>query len=174
MSAASRITLRSATEADVPLIVTLVHELADYERLADQCVADADSVRAALFESKSADAVLAEVGGNVAGYALFFRSFSTFLMRPGIYLEDLFVRPEFRRQGVGLALLRHLARHAVDRDYTRVEWSVLKWNQLAIDFYSRIGAEPLDGWTTFRLTGTALESLAGQSGTNDPAPHGGA
>lgn len=173
MSTASRITLRPATEADVPLIVTLVHELAEYERLADQCVADPDNVRAALFESKAADVVLAEVDGNTAGYALFFRSFSTFLMRPGIYLEDLFVRPAFRKQGVGVALLRHLARHAVERGYARVEWSVLKWNQLAIDFYDRIGAEPLDGWTTFRLSGVALDSLANQSGTEVPAPHGG-
>lgn len=173
MSTASRITLRPATEADVPLIVTLVHELAEYERLADQCVADADNVRSALFESKAADVVLAEVDGNTAGYALFFRSFSTFLMRPGIYLEDLFVRPAFRKRGVGLALLRHLARHAVERGYARVEWSVLKWNQLAIDFYDRIGAEPLDGWTTFRLSGVALDSLANQSGVEVPAPHGG-
>jgi GNAT superfamily N-acetyltransferase len=173
VSTASRITLRPATEADVPLIVTLVHELAEYERLADQCVADADNVRSALFESKAADVVLAEVGGVTAGYALFFRSFSTFLMRPGIYLEDLFVRPTFRKQGVGLALLRHLARHAVERGYARVEWSVLKWNQLAIDFYDRIGAKPLDGWTTFRLSGVALDSLADQSGADAPAPHGG-
>lgn len=173
MSTAPRISLRPATEADVQLIVTLVHELAEYERLADQCVADADNVRAALFESKAADVVLAEVDGNTAGYALFFRSFSTFLMRPGIYLEDLFVRPAFRKQGVGLALLRHLARHAVERGYARVEWSVLKWNQLAIDFYNRLGAEPLDGWTTFRLSGVALDSLASQSGTEVPAPQGG-
>lgn len=173
MSASRRIALRPATEADIPLIVTLVHELAEYERLADQCVADATNVRAALFDSKAAEVVLAEVDGNTAGYALFFRSFSTFLMRPGIYLEDLFVRPEYRKQGIGLALLRHLARHAVDRGYARVEWSVLKWNQLAIDFYNRIGAEPLDGWTTFRLRGAALDSLAGHPGKAGAALHGG-
>lgn len=172
MSSSRRIALRPATEADVPLIVTLVHELADYERLADQCVADANNVRAALFELKAAEVVLAEMDGSTAGYALFFRSFSTFLMRPGIYLEDLFVRPQYRKQGVGLALLRHLARHAVDRGCARVEWSVLKWNQLAIDFYNRIGADPQDGWTTFRLSGAALDSLAGHSGTEDAALHG--
>lgn len=173
MSKSPGITLRSATEADIPLIVALVHELADYERLADQCVADADNVRAALFDSKAADVVLAEVNGNVAGYALYFRSFSTFLMRPGIYLEDLFVRPEYRKQGVGLALLRQLAQRAIDCGYPRVEWSVLKWNQLAIYFYNRIGAEPLSGWTTFRLSGAALDSLAAQSGTGSAALHGG-
>jgi GNAT superfamily N-acetyltransferase len=154
-----RIALRTATEADVPLIVELVHELADYERLADQCVADAENVRRALFELKGAEVVIAETRGETAGYAMFFRSFSTFLMRPGIYLEDLYVRPAFRKQGVGLSLLRHLARHAVDHGYARVEWSVLKWNQVAIDFYERIGAVSLDGWTTFRLSGESLEAL---------------
>lgn len=160
MSGSPRISLRPATEADVPLIVELVHELADYERLADECVAAADSVRRALFEAKDAEAVIAESDGDPAGYALFFRSFSTFLMRPGIYLEDLYVRPQFRKQGVGFALLVYLARQAVDRGYTRVEWSVLNWNQPAIDFYERIGAEPLRGWTSFRLSGESLAALA--------------
>lgn len=160
MSDAGRITLRPATESDVGVIVQLVHELAEYERLAAGCVASEDLVRSALFAERAAEAVIAEVDGDVAGYAIWFRSFSTFLMRPGIYLEDLFVRPAFRKRGVGFALLRFLARTARERDYARVEWSVLKWNELAIDFYRQIGAEPLDGWLTFRLTGNALDALA--------------
>lgn len=157
---AGSITLRRATENDAGVIVQLVHELAAYERLAADCVANEDLVRRALFEEREAEAVIAEVDGDVAGYAIWFRSFSTFLMRPGIYLEDLFVRPAFRKRGVGLALLRFLARTARERDYARVEWSVLRWNELAIDFYRQIGAEPLDGWLTFRLTGGALNALA--------------
>lgn len=162
-----RITLRPATESDVRLIVELVHELAGYEQLAHECVADAESVQRALFETKAAEVILAEIGGDTAGYALFFRSFSTFLMRPGIYLEDLFVRPAFRKQGVGLALLRHLALHALDQGYARVEWSVLNWNELAIDFYEQIGAEALSGWTTFRLSGASLDALARRAPASD-------
>lgn len=173
MSGPPQITLRPAAEADVPLIVELVHELAAYERLAEECVADVETVRRALFEVKAAQAVIAEVDGETAGYALFFRNFSTFLMRPGIYLEDLYVRPGFRKQGVGFALLRYLARHAVALGYARVEWSVLNWNQLAIEFYERIGAEPLDGWTTFRLSGAPLEGIAGRATVADPQSQGG-
>jgi ribosomal protein S18 acetylase RimI-like enzyme len=167
VSASPQINLRPATEADVPLIVELVHELADYEHLAEACVADTDSVRRALFEMKAAEVIIAETSRGTAGYALFFRSFSTFRMRPGIYLEDLYVRPAFRRLGVGFALLRHLARHAVDKGYARVEWSVLNWNQLAIDFYERIGAESLRGWTTFRLSEESLDAIARLSAVND-------
>lgn len=161
--AGSAVELRLATVDDVPLLVTFVHELAEYERLADQCVADERSVRRALFEEIAAEAVIATVDGQPAGYAIWFRSFSTFLMRPGIYLEDLFVRPRFRKRGVGFALLRFLAATAAERGYARVEWSVLRWNQLAIDFYRRIGAESLDGWLTFRLAGDALDALAAPS-----------
>jgi GNAT superfamily N-acetyltransferase len=160
VSDAGRITLRRATENDVGVLVQLVHELAAYERLAADCVANETLVRSALFEERAAEAVIAEVDGELAGYAIWFRSFSTFLMRPGIYLEDLFVRPAFRKRGVGFALLRFLARTARERGYARVEWSVLRWNELAIDFYRQIGAEPLDGWLTFRLTGDALGALA--------------
>lgn len=173
MSGSPQITLRPATEADVPLIVELVHELAAYERLADECVADAQNVQRALFEVKAAEAIIAECDGDTAGYALFFRSFSTFLMRPGIYLEDLFVRPAFRGQGIGLALLRYLARRAVEQGFARVEWSVLNWNQLAIDFYERIGAEPLHGWTTFRLSGESLDALASQASATSSHSQGG-
>jgi GNAT superfamily N-acetyltransferase len=160
VSDAGRIVLRPVAEQDIPLLVTLVHELAEYERLPESCIADEASVRRALFEERAAEAVIAELDGEVAGYAIWFRSFSTFLMASGIYLEDLFVRPQFRKRGVGFALLRHLAETAVDRGYARVEWSVLRWNQLAIDFYRQIGAEPLEEWVTFRLTGEPLRALA--------------
>ena len=160
MTARQHILLRAATESDVPLIVSLVHELAEYERLADKCIADDDSVRRALFEDRSAEIVLALLDDNVAGYALFFRSFSTFLMRSGVFLEDLYVRPQFRHQGVGLELLRYLARYAVEKGYPRVEWSVLRWNRLAIDFYEKLGAQPLEDWLSFRLSGEPLERLA--------------
>jgi ribosomal protein S18 acetylase RimI-like enzyme len=163
VSVSGGIVLRPATPEDVPTLVTLVHELAGYERLADDCIADSENVQRALFEERAAEAVIAEVDGAVAGYAIYFRSFSTFLMRPGIYLEDLFVRPRFRKRGVGFALLRHLAKTARERGYARVEWSVLRWNQLAIDFYRRIGAESLDGWLTFRLAGEALDRVAADS-----------
>jgi GNAT superfamily N-acetyltransferase len=160
VSDAGRIVLRPATEQDIPLLVTLVHELAEYERLPESCTADQANIRRALFEERAAEAVIAEFDDEVAGYAIWFRSFSTFLMTSGIYLEDLFVRPQFRKRGVGFTLLRHLAETAVDRGYARVEWSVLRWNQLAIDFYRQLGAESLDGWVTFRLTGEPLAALA--------------
>lgn len=106
--------------------------------------------------------VIAFLGNEPAGYALFFRNYSTFLSRPGIYLEDFYVRPALRRKGVGLALLQYLARYALEREYGRMEWSVLRWNQLAIDFYKKLGAESMNGWTTFRLSGEALRSLGRQ------------
>jgi GNAT superfamily N-acetyltransferase len=125
------------------------------------CVADATSVRRTLFgPDPTAEVVLAFVGEEPAGYALFFRNYSTFLSRPGIYLEDLYVRPALRRRGIGLALLRYLARYALEREYGRMEWSVLRWNQLAIDFYRKLGAEALDGWVTFRLSDAPLKELA--------------
>lgn len=159
--ASGHLVLREANESDVALIVTFIHELAEYERLAEMCVADEAGVRATLFGADPvAKVVLAYWDGELAGYALFFRNYSTFLARPGIYLEDLFVRPDYRKRGIGLELLRWIARYAMDRDYRRVEWSVLKWNELAIDFYRDIGAETLDGWMTFRLSGEALARLS--------------
>jgi GNAT superfamily N-acetyltransferase len=160
-NAGDAVTIRPANEGDIPLVVTLIHELAEYERLADKCVADAASVRRTLFgRDPTTDVVLAFFGEEPAGYALFFRNYSTFLSRPGIYLEDLYVRPPLRRRGIGLELLRYLARYALEREYGRMEWSVLRWNQLAIDFYRKIGAEALDGWVTFRLSGAPLTELA--------------
>lgn len=146
----------------MPLILTLIRELADYERLSHEAVATEDSLREWLFGERAvAEVLIAEDGGDVAGFALFFHNFSTFLGRPGIYLEDLYVRPGFRRAGVGRGLLVHLARLARERGCGRLEWSVLDWNEPAIGFYGEIGASPVSGWTLYRVTGEVLEELAG-------------
>jgi GNAT superfamily N-acetyltransferase len=155
------ITLRAATAADVPTILRCIQALAEYERLADACIATEELLRESLFgERPAAEVVLAFDGDTIAGFALWFRSFSTFLARPGIYLEDLFVFPEYRRRGLGKRLLAHLARTAVDRGYGRVEWAVLDWNVDALRFYKSLGAVPIDEWTICRLTGDALPALA--------------
>lgn len=152
-----------ATPADVPTILSLVRELAEFERLLDQVRATEEQIRAALFGARPyAEVLIARVDGEVAGFALFFHNFSTFLAKPGIYLEDLYVRPKFRGGGCGAALLRRLATTAVERGCGRLEWSVLNWNQRAIDFYKSLGAEPLDEWTMYRVTGEALKRLARQ------------
>jgi GNAT superfamily N-acetyltransferase len=155
------ITLRAATAADAPTILRCIQALAEYERLADACIATEELLRESLFgERPAAEVVLAFDGDTIAGFALWFRSFSTFLARPGIYLEDLFVFPEYRRRGLGKRLLAHLARTAVDRGYGRVEWAVLDWNVDALRFYKSLGAVPIDEWTICRLTGDALPALA--------------
>jgi len=154
-------TIREATDDDVPLIATLIRELAAYEQLAHEAVATEDDLRATLFGAKpGAEVAIAEIDGAAAGFALFFPNYSTFLGRPGIYLEDLFVRPECRSLGVGRALLVHLAGLARIRGCGRLEWAVLDWNAPAIGFYEKLGAKPLRAWTTFRLTGEALTKLA--------------
>jgi GNAT superfamily N-acetyltransferase len=154
--------IRSATEGDVPLILSLIRELADYELLSHEVVATEDMLRDFLFgERPVAEVLIGEHGSEPAGFALFFHNFSTFLGRPGIYLEDLYVRPEFRGAGVGRALLVHLAGLAKERDCGRLEWSVLDWNEPAIGFYESIGAIPVSGWTVYRVTGEELEELAG-------------
>ena len=158
---AAAITLRAATPADVPTILRCIRALAEYERLADKVVATEERLRDALFgDQPAAEVVLAFDGDSVAGFALWFRSFSTFLARPGIYLEDLFVFPDYRRRGLGRRLLAHLARTAVERGYGRVEWAVLDWNKDAMRFYKSLGAMPIDEWTICRLTGDALPALA--------------
>jgi GNAT superfamily N-acetyltransferase len=155
------IAIRPARETDVALLRALIGELASYEQLADQVVASEDDLRLALFAPRpAAEAVLAELDGAPAGFALFFQNFSTFLGRPGLYLEDLFVRPAFRRRGVGHALFVHMARLAEERRCGRFEWSVLDWNEPAIAFYRSLGAVPLSDWTVFRLTGEALTRVA--------------
>jgi GNAT superfamily N-acetyltransferase len=153
--------LRAAMAPDVPVIRELIEGLADYEQLRNECIATDALLQQALFgERPYAEVVLAELDGQVAGFALFFHNFSTFLARPGIYLEDLFVRPAFRGHGVGKALLSHLAQLAVQRGCGRLEWSVLDWNVDAIGFYEKLGARAQDAWTVYRVTGDALTQLA--------------
>ena len=153
--------IRSATTADVPLILDFIKALAEYERLADRVVATEDKVRATLFGNpRYAEVIIAEDGGEPVGFALFFHNYSTFLAQPGIYLEDLFVKPEARGKGFGKALLARLAQIAKSRNCGRVEWAVLDWNEPSIRFYESIGAVGLDDWRIFRLAGDALTSLA--------------
>jgi GNAT superfamily N-acetyltransferase len=152
--------IRPATPDDVPVILELITELATYEREPESVTATEDDLRTALFaEQPHVWCHIAEVDGEVAGFALWFLNFSTWVGKHGIYLEDLYVRPEHRGSGIGLALLRMLAGTAAERDYARVEWNVLDWNSPSIDFYKRAGAVPLDDWTMFRLTGDALREF---------------
>ena len=156
--------IRPATEADIPIIADLIRALAAYERLTDEVALDETALREHLFGPRPyAEVLLAEVAGVVVGFALFFHNYSTFLTKPGIWLEDLFVRPEHRGRGHGRALLTALARIAVDRGCGRLEWSVLDWNEPSISFYRALGATPLADWTTYRLTGSALHALGSES-----------
>lgn len=155
------IRLEPATATDVPVILRFIKELAEYEKLSHEVVATEDTLRAALFGSRpAAEVVIAYAGNEPVGFALYFPTFSTFLGRPGIYLEDLYVTPARRGHGVGRRLLAHIARVAVERGYGRMEWSVLNWNEPALAVYRKIGARPMDEWTVQRLTGAALKSLA--------------
>ncbi len=156
------VSIRPAEAADVPVIADLIRALARFERLEHEVVMTEELLERALFGHRPyAEVVLAEDGGRPVGFALFFHNFSTFLGRPGIYLEDLFVVAEHRARGIGRDLLVHLARLAVERGCGRLEWAVLDWNQEAIRFYERLGARPNSDWTVYRLTGEALSSLAG-------------
>jgi GNAT superfamily N-acetyltransferase len=153
--------IRSATPADVPAIARLIRALAEYEKLSHEVVLREEDLSQHLFGPKPyAEVVLAEDGGQVVGFALFFHNYSTFLSKPGIYLEDLFVLPESRGKGHGKKLLSHLAKLAVERGCGRFEWSVLDWNEPAIQFYKSLGAAPMNEWTVFRVTGDALQRLA--------------
>lgn len=159
----SRLQLRPARRQDVPLILGFIRELAEYEKLSHQVVADEAQLAANLFGARPyAEVLIGEVDGEPAGFALFFHNFSTFLGKPGIYLEDLYVRPAVRGSGLGKALLVELARLAVSRGCGRLEWAVLDWNEPAIGFYQRLGARPQDDWTGYRLSGAALTDLAEQ------------
>ena len=152
-----------ATARDVPLIRALILELAEYERAkpGEAPVTEGD-LAATLFSGQpAAEVIIAYLGDEPAGFALFFHNYSTWLGKRGLFLEDLYVRPTVRKHRVGYALFRELARIALERDCGRIDWSVLKWNELAISFYQRIGAKPMDEWATFRLTGPALKSVAG-------------
>jgi len=154
----------SATKADIPLIREFILELAEYERArpGEAPVSEKDLADTLFGKRPAAEVLIAYLGDKPAGFALFFHNYSTWLGKRGIYLEDLFVRPIARKHGVGFALIRALAKIAVDRDCGRVDWSVLNWNELAIDFYKQIGAKPMDDWTSFRLTGDALAQVAGR------------
>ena len=158
-------TLRAATREDVPLITQLIKELAEYEKLAHTCVADDESVEENLFgERPAAEVVLAFIGDEPAGFALYFENYSTHLSRRGMHLEDLYVREHLRGRGVGKLLLAKLASIALERRYGRMEWAVLRWNESAIRVYDAIGAEPLSGWLTYRLSGDSLERVASSAG----------
>ena len=154
--------VRPAQVSDCALILSLIRDLAAFEKLSHEVVATENSLRATLFDSKTkgAEVLIAEVDGRAAGFALFFSNYSTFLAKPGIYLEDLFVKPEFRSQGIGLKLLQAIAKIAVERDCGRFEWSVLDWNERALSFYRRLGAKPQSEWTVQRLTAAEIRALA--------------
>jgi len=152
--------IRPAERADVPLVAGLIRQLARFEKLEHEVVLTEELLDAGLFGARPyAEAVMAEQDGEAIGFALFFHTFSTFLARPGLYLEDLFVLPDHRGHGVGRALLAHLAQLALERGCGRLEWAVLNWNQEAIRFYERLGARPNSEWTVYRLAGEALQAL---------------
>jgi GNAT superfamily N-acetyltransferase len=150
----------AATPADVPTLLALIGELAEFERLAHELAATPASLEEALFGPRPvAEAVVARVGGEVAGFAVFFRNFSTFAGREGLFLEDLYVRPAYRGQGIGRELLAHVAGIAAARGCCRMEWSVLNWNRRAVGFYEALGAKPVNDWTIYRLDRAALEAI---------------
>lgn len=154
------ITFRFAEEKDVPVILGFIKELADYEKMLDEVVADEALLREWIFEKKKAEVIFALIDGKEAGFALFFHNFSTFLGRAGIYLEDLYVKPEHRGKGLGKGLLKQLAKIATERGCGRLEWSCLDWNKPSIDFYLSLGATPMNDWTVYRLTGDTLRKMA--------------
>ena len=157
----SDLAISAAGEGDVPVILKFIRALAEYEKLSHMVVATEENLREHLFGANpAAQALVARWGGQPAGFALYFRNFSTFLGQDGIYLEDLFVDPAYRGKGIGKALLARLASIAVDQGCGRLEWAVLDWNTPSIEFYRRLGAIPMDDWTTHRLTGDALSALA--------------
>lgn len=156
----AELTFRSATKEDCGLILSFIKELANYEKMLDLVVATEELLREWIFDKGRAEVIFACEDGSEVGFALFFHNFSTFLGRAGIYLEDLFVLPEYRGKGYGKGLLRQLARIAVERGCGRLEWSCLDWNKPSIDFYLSLGAVPMDEWTVYRLTGDTLENMA--------------
>jgi len=160
----SSLHIRAATPDDSALVLSLVHALAEYEKLAHEVSATEAELHSYLFgEKPAAEVIIAEWEGAPAGFALFFQNFSTFVGKPGLYLEDLFVKPELRGNGIGKALLVRLAQIARERDYGRMEWAVLDWNAPSIAFYKSLGAVPMDDWTVFRLQGDAVDRLADTS-----------
>ncbi|MCK5220698.1 MAG: GNAT family N-acetyltransferase [Candidatus Aminicenantes bacterium] len=155
--------IREAGKDDVPVILSFIKELAEYEKLSNEVKATEDMLRRNLFEKKYAEVLIGELNSEPVGFALFFHNFSTFLGKPGIYLEDLYVMKKYRGRGFGRKMLSYLAKLTAERDCGRLEWSVLDWNKPAIDFYLSIGAVPMEDWTVYRLTGKELSSLADRS-----------
>ncbi|HET7589714.1 MAG TPA: GNAT family N-acetyltransferase [Solirubrobacterales bacterium] len=182
MVTANDIQIRAATEADVPLLFDLILELAAYEKLSDEVSGDAEVLRRSLFEQRAAEALLIETAdGGAVGYAIFFTTFSTFECRSGIWLEDVYVRPEHRRGGIGRAVMEHLAQLAQARGHVRLEWVALDWNEPALKFYEGLGAKRLGDWIIHRLGRDAIRRLAegdggpsadegGVSGEGPPTP----
>lgn len=148
--------IRNASSADTSLILNFIKELAEFEKLSHEVIATEDLLKEHIFQNPKAKVVIAEDGGTPVGFALFFENFSTFLGKPGVYLEDLYVSPDYRGKGYGTDLLKYLAQYVKKNNYGRLEWSVLNWNQKAIDVYEKIGAQPQSGWTTYRLVGNNL------------------
>ena len=158
-----RLSFRFANRGDAPLILHFIRELAAYENMPDEVVATEELLREWIFEKNKAEVLFAMEGGEEVGFALFFHNFSTFLGRAGVYLEDLFVLPEYRGRGCGKAILKKLAQITVERGCGRLEWACLDWNRPSIEFYLSLGAVPMDQWTTYRLTGDTLNDLARES-----------
>lgn len=154
--------VRPAEKEDIAFVLDMIHELAVYEHMEDQAIATAEGIEEAVFVRQNTGILIGEYGGEKVGYALYFTSFSTFLGRNGIYLEDLYIRQDMRHRGFGKAMLRALASMAVEKGYGRLEWSCLDWNQPSIDFYLSLDAEPLSDWTMYRLTGESLRKMAGK------------
>jgi GNAT superfamily N-acetyltransferase len=161
MATANDIEIRPATEADAQLLFDLILELAGYEKMADEVVGDAEVLRRSLFEQRAAEALLLETAdGEAIGYAIFFTTFSTFECRSGIWLEDVYVRPEHRRGGIGRLVMEHLANLALDRGHVRLDWVALEWNEPALNFYEQLGARRLDDWKLLRLEKDGIRRLA--------------
>ena len=157
-----KLTFRNAERKDTGLVLQFIKDLADYEKMSDEVVADEATLEAWIFDKQKAEVIFAVVNGEEIGFALFFHNFSTFLGRAGIYLEDLYVKPEYRGRGYGKAILKKLAKIAVERGCGRLEWWCLDWNKPSIDFYLSVGAEPMSEWTVYRVAGKTLEQLADQ------------
>lgn len=155
-------TIRFAAEEECPLILKFIKELADYENLLNEVVATEEILKESIFINKKAQVVFGELNGEPVSFALFFNNFSTFLGRAGVYLEDLYVKPEYRNKGIGKIMLSFLGKVAKDNNYGRVEWWCLDWNKSSIEFYKKMGAIPMDEWTVFRVTGENLDKLAGE------------
>jgi GNAT superfamily N-acetyltransferase len=161
-NSSSEILIRLAEKQDVSTILSFIKDLAEYEKLTDEVIADEESLENFLFSTRPfAEVFIAEYGMKLVGFALFFHTFSTFMGKPGLYLEDLYVKPEMRGKGVGKTLFRKVAQMALERDCGRLEWSVLNWNEPAIGFYKKLGAQAMNEWTVYRLSGDSLSNFSG-------------